>query len=391
MPLRNHSLALAALLAAVAALPAGCAPDGSTGAADGGGRVGTAACLACHDDRAAYTRTAHHLSSRPATAAAIAGSFAPGAGVLRTSNPDLHFRMDSTDDGFFQTAVQGSGAEGRTMRGRFDVVVGSGRKGQTYLSWTADSALVQLPVSFWRGVGWVNSPGYRDGLPNFGRPVPPRCLECHASYIARTTGDLEGNVYDPGTAVLGVGCEACHGPGAVHARRERSWARHVLGPGIVNPAALPRRRQVEVCGLCHGGAGQSRAEPFSYVPGEPLTEHLQLPPSFRAPRVDVHGDQVALLRDSPCFQRSEMTCATCHDVHAPQRDASAFAARCLGCHQVESCGLFPERGTALAGRCVECHMPMLPSATILSTFAGDTLRPLIRTHRIGIHPGAASR
>ncbi len=58
--------------------------------------------------------------------------------------------------------------------------------------------------------------------------------------------------------------------------------------------------------------------------------------------VDVHARQVPLLESSRCFRSTTtMTCSTCHDVHAPQRDAASFSARCLTCHQVEGCRLFP--------------------------------------------------
>jgi hypothetical protein len=47
---------------------------------------------------------------------------------------------------------------------RIAVVVRSGEQGQTYLYWNEDQ-LFQLPVSYWTKLGWVNSPGYRDGSP----------------------------------------------------------------------------------------------------------------------------------------------------------------------------------------------------------------------------------
>lgn len=129
-----------------------------------GERVGTAACLSCHGTHETFTRTAHHLTSRLAGSRTIEGSFETGRNVLRTTNPYLHYRMDSTAAGFFQTAVIGGGPDARSRSEPFHVVIGSGRKGQTYLSWADDSTLVQLPVSFWRGVGWVSSPGYAKGF-----------------------------------------------------------------------------------------------------------------------------------------------------------------------------------------------------------------------------------
>lgn len=352
-----------------------------------GQRVGTAACLSCHSDQDTFTSTAHHLTSRVATGRSIEGSFQQGANTLRTSNPYLHFRMDSAVDGFAQTAVIGPEDGRQSHSESFDIVVGSGRKGQTYLSWADSIRLVQLPVSFWREVGWVNSPGYRDGTPNFGRPVIPRCLECHASYFETLSDDPTENSYAPDEAILGIGCETCHGAGAAHVRRQGSWTRWLLGAGIINPADLSRFRQIEACALCHAGALESRGRPFSYVPGDPVADHLRLSRPTEEQAVDVHGNQVALLTASPCFQGSDtMTCSTCHDTHQTQRNAAAFSDRCLGCHTVERCGLFPERGVALADNCVDCHMPRLLSNTVISTSHGDTLRSRVRTHFIKVYP-----
>ena len=131
--------------------------------------AGDAACLSCHQQKASFQQTAHRLTSRLPTRQSIAGSFKRGENVLRTSNPSLHFRMDSTAAGFYQTAVMGRAPDTSGHSERIAFVTGS-RKGQSYLYWDVGDRLYQLPVSHWTGVGWVNSPGYPDGRPNFGRP-----------------------------------------------------------------------------------------------------------------------------------------------------------------------------------------------------------------------------
>jgi len=136
--------------------------------------IGDATCLSCHHQDQTFERTAHHLTSTLPTDRTIHGSFAPGENVLRTSNPDLHFRMDSTAEGFYQTAVMGHPPDTSSRAERFAFVVGSGRKGQSYLYWQGHS-LYQLPVSYWVGLNkWINSPGYVDGHANFNRPITPR-------------------------------------------------------------------------------------------------------------------------------------------------------------------------------------------------------------------------
>lgn len=220
------------------------------------------------------------------------------------------------------------------------------------------------------------------------RPIPPRCLECHATYFdARQVVDEPTNQYDTTAYILGITCKKCHGGGHDHVARQGSPMLSLAGQGIVNPADLSRERQIDGCALCHGGIGESIQPPFSYPPGAALENYLHQPTPAPAEAVDVHGNQVALLKESQCYVGSEtMTCSTCHDVHEPQRGLAAFAANCLSCHEVRSCGLFPEHGHAIASECVSCHMPELPARSIVATQEGRPVRPPVRTHRIGVYP-----
>src|SRR5207244_8538268 len=69
--------------------------------------AGDMACVSCHAPQASFEQTAHHLTSTLPTRQSILGSFSRGENVLRTSNPELHFRLDSTATGYYQTAVMG--------------------------------------------------------------------------------------------------------------------------------------------------------------------------------------------------------------------------------------------------------------------------------------------
>ena len=347
--------------------------------------AGDAACLSCHQQKASFEQTAHRLTSRLPTRQSIAGSFKRGENVLRTSNPSLHFRMDSTATGFYQTAVMGRAPDTSGHSERIAFVTGS-RKGQSYLYWDVGDRLYQLPVSHWTGVGWVNSPGYPDGRPNFGRPIPPRCLECHASWFEPVPDPTAINRYRHTGAMLGISCETCHGSGREHVRRARSPLHPLLPRAIINPARLPRARQLDECALCHGGTAALRTPAFSHVPGQPLQRRHDLWTRPDTGEIDVHGNQVALLERSRCFRSSQMTCATCHDVHREQRDVVALSGRCLTCHTLQSCGLFPRHGQELAGRCVDCHMPARTSTTLISNYLGHPVRVQVRTHWIKVYP-----
>jgi Cytochrome c554 and c-prime len=350
--------------------------------------VGDEACRSCHQDKAeSYWQTAHHRTSQQAGKETIAGPFTPGANILKTSNPGLFFRMDAKEGGFYQTAVLGVEPVTTSRSEKFDVVVGSGRKGQTYLYWKGDQ-LFQLPVSYWVEIGqWVNSPGYRDGVADFTRPVVSRCLECHGTYAESVAGPPPPNHYKRASVTLGIGCERCHGPGRDHVEGVRSGSAE--GTKVaVNPSKMPHDRQIEVCAQCHGGPGKRLpASVFFYVPGEPLDNYIELDHFDPSAKVDVHGNQVALLQRSRCFQSSaSMSCFTCHNVHVSQRDVQAFSDRCLTCHKIESCGQYSKIGPPIVNKCIDCHMPNQQSNVIVSDSNGRQVRPEIRTHWIKVYP-----
>jgi hypothetical protein len=350
--------------------------------------VGDEVCGSCHREKVnTFHQTAHYLTSRLPDKSSIFGNFSAEAKTLRTSNPQLFFRMDEKEDGFFQTAVEGMAPYYTTERTeRFGLVIGSGAKGQTYLFWKGDR-LFQLPVSYWTELGWVNSPGYRDGVANFDRVIVPRCLECHATYF--DVVPPAPNRYAKAGSIVGITCEKCHGSGREHVRREglklsQSYD-SVVDPAILDPAKFSRDRQIDLCAWCHAGLGVARAPNFSYVPGEPLNRYLGLPQPAANVELDVHGSQVELLEKSRCYQSSAMTCLTCHDVHTVQHDPSMYSQRCLSCHKPGTV-MFPKLGHDVANNCIDCHMPLQETNLIVFDWNGKKAGPQVRNHWIRIYP-----
>lgn len=349
--------------------------------------TGDGACYSCHQEESTtYLSSAHHLASRLPGQTSIEGKFTPGSNILRTSNPYLYFVMNATSEGYFQSAVaEFPPFEIISRKEPFDLVIGSGRKGQTYLYWKGDE-LFELPVSYWTATdSWMNSPGYPDGLPNFDRPIIPRCIECHATYALSLAPPR--NRFDKTSMVLGITCEKCHGPGRAHVTRSQS--KIPLRPGeaedIVNPASLSRDRQMDLCALCHAGPGNPKAPSFSFASGGVLARYLSLPDNAPDIPTDVHAHQVQQLSSSLCFRSSSMTCTTCHDIHKPQRDAASFAERCLTCHRVESCGKYSTMGSQILHNCINCHMPLKQSDQIFLDTDERQVKPQVRSHRIAIY------
>jgi Cytochrome c3 len=291
--------------------------------------IGTAPCGPCHQGTAqSYQQTAHFLTSGSANSTTIRGSFAEGRNVLQTAVPEVRFRMEQKGEAFYQTAFD----HGRSHSERFDLVLGSGRRGQSYLYWKG-GLLYQLPVSYLALTGgWMNSPGYPDGEVHFERVIPPQCLECHATGGARA-----------GQFSAGITCQRCHGPATQH-------------PAIRNPAALARDGQVALCAACHSGLGDGA-------------------------EADVHGNQVGLLRQSKCFRNSpEMSCSTCHNIHRAEQDLAAMSTRCATCHKA------PRHNRPVqADNCIDCHMPLKPSKVITFRTPGSDLAQQYRTHRIAVY------
>jgi len=347
-----------------------------------------AQCTTCHVSIGnTFAQTAHFKTSAEATAQSIKGSFAEGHNQLRTRAAGIYFKMEQRNGAFYQTGVDSAQASARTER--IDLVVGSGRRGQSYLYWK-NGLLFELPVSYLTGIDqWINSPGYVDGEIDFARIIVPRCLECHSTSF-KLKQERRALQYSRDYE-LGIACAKCHGDGHQHAQYHASHPEDLHGKYIINPARFSRDRKVDNCALCHSGLREQIRPPFTYTPGEKLDDYL-LPASDRdAPIPDVHGDQVGLLRRSKCFRSSPtMSCSTCHDVHRPQRDLAQFARKCLACHQTGRHEMVDQIGARMITSCIDCHMPNQRSNAIEINTPTTRSTLSFRSHTIGIYPEVAA-
>jgi hypothetical protein len=176
------------------------------------------------------------------------------------------------------------------------------------------------------------------------------CGACH------TTGyNPSGNQDDlPGLigtwAEPGIQCEACHGPGSLHA---------------ANPSGvLPRvDRSSELCGECHRSG------------------NLEM--------VDAQGgfiDHHELYADLSHGKHQVLECVDCHNPHSgvkqlEESDQPTTRNACENCHSAQARYQKNERHLAIGLDCIECHMPrMIKTAWGDETiFTGD-----FRTHRMAI-------
>ena len=355
--------------------------------------AGSQKCAGCHKNiYDSHLHTAHFNTSHPALEKYIKGSFQKG-GNLYSYNPALTVAMEKRDSGLYQV-VYFKGVEKMALP--FDLVIGSGAKGQSFAYWKG-TGLFQLPVTYFTAADqWANSPGFPNKV-MMDRPITSRCLECHATFAEKTGEDARAREqFDRSRILMGVDCEKCHGPAARHVDYQMQNPHEKSGKFIVNPSKLSRQQNLDLCAVCHTGNIKRIQPPFSFVAGDTLSNYFIVDSlsaaNAQAQNFDVHGNQYGLLRASKCFRLSAtMTCNTCHSPHQNERGKVAlFSQRCMSCHNKEHqnfCTINPALVKKMEKNCIDCHMPAQPSRAI-ALFLPDKDIPVasrIRSHFITVY------
>ena len=301
---------------------------------------------------------------------------------------------------------------------KIDYVAGGESVGYSYL-FQVGAWMFQAPLSYYaHSKTWELSPGYAVDDVGFTRVMTTGCLLCHNGQpdpVAKRDGMFKDPPFRFGE--LGVSCESCHGPGALHVKEMR--AQKTSKPGrvlaanevdltIVNPAKLSPRLAGDLCQECHQAGDAQVVYPgksvLDYRPGTPLADttaivkrpirpeqreeanRLETNPPIRGSLEQPLWWKNSTLELSKCYQAShgKLTCSTCHSIHReakPGEEKAAYRAACLTCHTEQSCTLKPEdsKRTAVGDYCVECHMEKRPVAGI--AHSNDT------KHRIVRYPG----
>jgi nitrate/TMAO reductase-like tetraheme cytochrome c subunit len=353
--------------------------------------AGSQTCAQCHKKiYESHVQTNHYLTSAPATEKSVKGSFEKDKNIF-PFHPGLYVAMEKRDSGLYEVAYL-NGIEKAARR--FDIVTGSGAKGQTYLYWK-NNELFQLPISYLTSADqWANSPGFPTRVV-FNRPVTSRCLECHSTYAKVISAPgKEPEEFDHYQVIYGVDCEKCHGPAAQHVEYETRHPNDPVAKYIINPASFTRQQTLDLCGLCHGGRLHKTTPSFEFTAGDSLPAYFV--PDSSGPTtkdIDVHGNQLGLLRESKCFRLSStLTCVTCHNPHENERgNVAAFSQRCMSCHNKEHntfCKIDPAKVSSITSNCIDCHMPKQPSMSVALLLAGNELptAALIHTHLVKVYP-----
>ncbi len=358
----------------------------------------SATCMNCHAAiYESHIKTAHFLTSQVASEKNIMGSFAAGKNEF-VFNPLSKITMEKRGDSLVQAEYE-NGVEKKARP--FSIVMGSGKRGQTYLYWFKNN-LGQLPISYFTSAAsWSNSPGYGNKLV-FNRPVTSRCMECHTTNAQIISPpNTEPEQFGHGTIVYGVDCQKCHGPAQQHVTFHTQNPAVKTAKFIINPSAFTRRQSLDLCTLCHGGRLQKSKPSFSFKAGDKLTDYFITDSTAKnTNEIDVHGNQYGLLKASKCFINSAMTCTTCHNAHENETGKLAvFSQKCLSCHSNENnpaqhftvCKLTPKLGASINNNCIDCHMPEQSSKSIAMLLQGNdtATQAVMRSHFIKVYPGVA--
>lgn len=353
--------------------------------------VGSETCRECHAEIfASHSQTAHYHTSAPAHADNIHGSFEQGLNKLELE--EITVEMEQKGSSFYQR-IEDKASQQSISNQRFDIVIGSGVKGQSYLSWE-DDYLFQLQASYYPPTKtWINSPGYP--TQPIQRPVRDGCLKCHVTFATNRDFSGRGNQYDRERMVYRVDCERCHRPSERHVIHHRNHPEATEAAYMLTYDSLSRQQRLDACAQCHSGPRDAiiQGNSFSYLVGENLKEYSRnYYTGVKESELDVHGNQYGLLTSSKCFQAEElMDCMTCHDPHMNQRgNSSYFNQKCMECHEnhMLSCSAEDSELASMGKSCIACHMPNTPSQAMSVQLNPDSLETsvYVRTHLIDIYP-----
>lgn len=359
---------------------------GAAGAADG--YVGSALCLSCHPAAGSAWKGSHHAQAmQPATPQNVLGDF----GDVRVEHHGQVTRFQRRQGRYI---VRTAGADGRQQD--FEVAY-------TFGVYPLQQYLIALPGGRLQafGVAWDARPREAGGQRwyHLYPDDPPRpgedthwtgrdqnwnfmCASCHSTGVRKNHDPASGN-YRTASVETGVGCEACHGPGAGHrdwAQRGKSTADPARGFGAPlatlrrlgfafapgRPIAAPTgdpvagRAAGEVCFGCHARRRELVAAPD---PRAPFLDNYQ--PSLLEPglyhadgRIDGEVFEYGSFVQSAMY-RAGVTCSHCHDSHslALRAEGNALCAQCHVPARYDTPAHHRHAAGSDGAACVACHMP----------------------------------
>jgi len=359
------------------------------------------ACKSCHEAeyRKFFQSTHGQATTSPEGRPELTNLPSEGVTVCQSGGVRC-YRVYPAKDGYYMSQFDrgADGAESHVEVEKIAFALGKPLIATGYVVQRGEF-LFEAPLTYYKEPvegqvqGWGVSPGYGNDAVGFTRPVVDACLTCHLGRPSPTNA-ASNRYLSPPYEELSIGCESCHGPGALHVKeRQAGLPPQAVDRSIVNPKYLSSQLADETCSYCHE-AGQARVplpgRSFQdYRPGVPLlkTQAIFKSKLLLGWNVEEWSDEMAT---SACFRFSKgaLRCSTCHDAHTTPsaEEAPAFyRSKCLTCHESSSCTLplSQRQATQPADNCITCHMPQHVSPKLVKLGGRGT------SHRILKNEGEA--
>ncbi|MEE2780860.1 MAG: multiheme c-type cytochrome [Planctomycetota bacterium] len=350
--------------------------------------ISSKSCEECHPNQHASWHTSYHRTmTQVASPETVIGRF-DGSGATADN---LEATFERRGDSFW---VKMFPVGGKEIEQPVVMTTGSHHQQAYWMSTGWKHQLAMVPFVYIRDADrwfprraiFLKPPGAPADALHKGR-WNNTCIACHTTHgdPAISTAGMQTKA-----AEFGIACEACHGPGENHACLHNGTCvsnEELPEDDIINPAALSHERNAEVCGQCHSTFADDLASFVSggdqYRPGDDLWEtrdreglHKTDSQFWSDGMVRVSGREFNGLIDTPCYQRGEMTCLSCHSMHQEEADTRSAALwandqlslaglgndACLQCHeefrQQDALTAHTHHPASSSGSfCYNCHMP----------------------------------
>ena len=357
--------------------PASVSESGTTtapgiGATQLNGYTGSGACATCHQaEHTKWQNSGHAWAMKQNVRPNSHATF--GKEPVKFGN-DGTVSFDVTENQPLSVNISEAAENDRMESGDRDVVYLFGNRAiEQHLVLDHDGRYQALPIGFdlekqqWFDLFPGDARAVEDWghWSNRGMTANSECIACH------TTGFEKGynaanDSYQTTWAELGVGCEACHGPGAAHVEEQRNIATATSSPsryGLFDAATT-----LETCAPCHSlrrevwpGFVPGGVEPDGHVTGSWLNYFE--PVLLDEPEFHFDGQLSGEAYEWASFLQSRMhregvTCSNCHEIHSGTLKEEGNAL-CLSCHEPKFASVehthhaFDNEGS----QCVSCHMP----------------------------------
>jgi predicted CXXCH cytochrome family protein len=355
--------------------------------------LGSQSCARCHDvEHTQWKNSLHVKMTKSVAEATIVGDFRDGT---RFADHDRSYTFGTKGGKPYISIAFGDRApETFTV----DYTLGAKRY-QGYLSTLPEGRIYVLPV-FWhvasrRWVDWKEITPIPDGAHDIRQIWNQNCFNCHGTNIVQGY-DIPTRQYRSTWTEMGIGCEACHGPGREHVGLMEAWEKDPASKPKYDNSSKNRqlsdtlkifstrssepRRIYDTCAYCHGNknnvfvgfkGGDNYADyALPFLISEPLPAfdyQGEFWPDGRPNRFN----RPQALTLSGCFKAGAVTCTSCHVAHGARNEFSLKVninqgrngdALCTQCHtQPVYAGATLNQHTfhapeSTGSRCISCHM-----------------------------------